>query len=323
MDSNSDDQQTSIEDRIRSMSFSNLDESDDGSHLHASTSSQANNPQHGAHQHYGLSKLKSNFKKGFEKLFNHSTSITPSTGNNACHSKKTASNKTLNENSTQIHKSNTSINSVNAGTDHRGSIGANNGSSAIRGLPGNNYPYQNQPYNHSTSMPDDQNRYPPRSQQEQQQQDGRSRSGSKDNVLSAAEASGLLCIYRPPPAVPRPPYKDDPHLADLKKRLVLLDPPSKSILIRLDSHRTNLILVQIARLGLQRRAYDLLVSQVEEREIELAKVKSEIHQLNQELLKKNEAIRSVHEIETLKDDIRNLTNEKAHLEQLISKSKRL
>jgi hypothetical protein len=74
-------------------------------------------------------------------------------------------------------------------------------------------------------------------------------------------------------------------------------------------------------IDLQQHGYDLLVEEVDKKRAEIVCVKVDIKELNDELVAKNEPIKSNFEIEALRKEIRALTNEKARLEHLISKSK--
>ena len=72
---------------------------------------------------------------------------------------------------------------------------------------------------------------------------------------------------------------------------------------------------------LQKKGYDLLLQQVENKKIEYIALQADINELNSYLVKKAEQVRSAFEIELIKSQIRDLTNEKAKLEFKISKSK--
>ena len=71
---------------------------------------------------------------------------------------------------------------------------------------------------------------------------------------------------------------------------------------------------------MQERGYSLLLDQVELKKSNLTLLQAEIIKLNQFLIEKNNPVRSTHEIELLRGEIRSLTNEKAKLELKIRQS---
>ena len=72
---------------------------------------------------------------------------------------------------------------------------------------------------------------------------------------------------------------------------------------------------------MQERGYSLLSDQVELKKSNIILLQAEIFKLNQFLIEKNNPVRSTHEIELLRGEIRSLTNEKAKLELKIRQSK--
>ena len=71
---------------------------------------------------------------------------------------------------------------------------------------------------------------------------------------------------------------------------------------------------------MQKISYNLLKSNFEKKSVQSRQLDEEIKELNHILLERNQTIRSQFEIDRLRDEIRNLTNEKAELELEISRS---
>lgn len=74
------------------------------------------------------------------------------------------------------------------------------------------------------------------------------------------------------------------------------------------------------RIEMQKISYNLLKSNFEKKSVQSRHLDEEIKELNQKLLDRNQTIRSQFEIDHLRNEIRNLTNEKAELELEISRS---
>lgn len=73
------------------------------------------------------------------------------------------------------------------------------------------------------------------------------------------------------------------------------------------------------RLEFQQKGYDLLLQQVELKQAQYISLEADISELRAYLVNRNEPVRSAFEIDALKSEIRDLTNEKAKLEFRISK----
>jgi hypothetical protein len=73
--------------------------------------------------------------------------------------------------------------------------------------------------------------------------------------------------------------------------------------------------------ALQKLSYQLLLEQYELKRSQIVSLEEDIKELNRILCARNQTIRSQFEIDNLRNEIRNLTNEKAELEIKISQSK--
>lgn len=73
---------------------------------------------------------------------------------------------------------------------------------------------------------------------------------------------------------------------------------------------------------MQKLSYQLLLEQYELKRSQIVSLEEDIKELNRILCARNQTIRSQFEIDNLRNEIRNLTNEKAELEIKISQSKR-
>ena len=72
---------------------------------------------------------------------------------------------------------------------------------------------------------------------------------------------------------------------------------------------------------MQKLSYQLLLEQYELKRSQIVSLEEDIKELNRILCARNQTIRSQFEIDNLRNEIRNLTNEKAELEIKISQSK--
>lgn len=72
---------------------------------------------------------------------------------------------------------------------------------------------------------------------------------------------------------------------------------------------------------MQKLSYQLLLDQYELKRSQIVSLEEDIKELNRILCARNQTIRSQFEIDNLRNEIRNLTNEKAELEIKISQSK--
>lgn len=71
---------------------------------------------------------------------------------------------------------------------------------------------------------------------------------------------------------------------------------------------------------MQQLSFRLLYDQYELHNSHMIALEEDIKELNSILVNKNETIRSQFEIDKLREEIRNLTNEKAELERMIGRS---
>lgn len=69
---------------------------------------------------------------------------------------------------------------------------------------------------------------------------------------------------------------------------------------------------------LQKKGFELLLQQAEAKRAEIVSLKADIEELNKSLVDKKEPVRSQFEIETLRGEIRELTNDKWKLENKIN-----
>ena len=285
-----------------------------------------------------MAKIKTNVKKGFEKLFSHgghhSGNQEPSS------SYIPLSNLTANAKVPKKHLSNKSLVSM-SGDESLGEDNNNNNNNNNL----NNHPYsystqisnfnvasnhmlttnKNQKFNHSTSMPEPDGQLivtripplpPPRSinnYSTTSESNNNTSNMSNSNgigtgsslyttpVITDAAGAANERIFATPPR--RVQYaKDNPYFIELKKKLIFLSPDD--------------------RLLLQQKGYDLILQEVDAKRAEIVCLKDDIKELNEILLHKNEPIKSNFEIEALRKDIRCLTNEKAQLELMISASRK-
>ena len=79
--------------------------------------------------------------------------------------------------------------------------------------------------------------------------------------------------------------------------------------------------IVLDRIGLQVRGFEQLDERLKLKIESRNNLKTDIEELNKSIVNKQEQIRSQYEIEAIRNDIRNLTNEKAKLEMKYSKRK--